>query len=162
MIIRIRKKVIYYTLIAFFVIVVGLISMTLTGIKTKEVVSLKVKAQVINTTTNLSKIGVSVDTDELNFGRMIVNKTNMTKIIDFTNPMDKKVVVYVVPEGNVSNYLIYSKKFLLLENEKKSIYLRFYAKDIGNFTGSVKILMRYPLNPLSEWFLVRGYEKGIY
>jgi len=132
------------------------------NIKYKYVISYDIKAEVINKTNNITKIGISADPNMLNFGRMIVNKTNMTKIIDINNPLPYKIIGYIFVDGNVTPFLIFKDKFLLEPHSKKSLYIRFYAKEEGNYTGNLSIYIRYPKNKISEWLMVEIYEKDYY
>lgn len=130
--------------------------------KYRYVTSYIIKAEVTNKTGNITKIGVAVDLDVLNFGRMIVNKTNTTKILDINNPLPYKVICYLFVNGNATPFLILKDKFMLESNSKKSIYIKFHAKKEGNYTGNLSIYIRYPKNKISEWFMVKMYEKGYY
>ena len=110
-----------------------------------------VKGQVINLTiSNVTKIGISADTDKLDFGRMIFNKTNATKLITVTNPLPYPIILKLNISGNISSMLFYNYQYMLMPNESREIPIKFIPKRLGNFTGELKIKAIYFSNKLGE------------
>ena len=142
--------------------IVSILIFAYLGIKENYSGKYLIRAEVVNSTTNnITKVGISTDPYWLNFGKMIANKTNITKIIDIQNPLPYTILAEILVEGNASSFLIYPNDVLIRPKEKKSIYVKFYAKEVGNFTGNLSVKVIYPTNKLSEWMLVKYYEKGI-
>ncbi len=157
-----RGKHFLYAFIGFLIVILFFGALIKISIRERNGGEYTVKGEVINLTyKNITKIGISTDPYWLNFGRMVVNKTNITKIIDIKNPLPYSIVVKIVSKGNASPFLIFPNKVLIKPKEKKSIYVKFYARKVGNFTGNLSVKVLYPINRLGEWVLVKEYEKNI-
>ena len=97
--------------------------------------------QVIGADTdgNNMKVGVSVDPEMLNFGKMPEGSA-AEKYITIRNPEDFKVKIHMYPEGGISEYITFEKNdFILNKNQEEKVYIRAEGETEGNFNGSLLI-----------------------
>lgn len=145
------KHYTYTALLLITTIVAILIIVGNRSIHEINVADYVVKGQVINVSTkNVTKIGVSTDTDKLDFGRMIFNKTNATKLITITNPLRYPIILKFNIIGNISPMLYYHHEYVIRPNESRNIPIKFVPKSLGNFTGTLKIRAIYFSNVLGK------------
>lgn len=114
----------------------------------KAVVSLP---RVENQTLNM---GLSTDTDKLDFGVVSQNQT-VRKFLNFGSqyPVLKACVVSY---GGISQFITVDRQsFSIAEGETGESMLEFSSPDVGNFTGEVDMITKRPkfdlLAPLLPW-----------
>ncbi|NPA38720.1 MAG: hypothetical protein GXN99_02910 [Candidatus Nanohaloarchaeota archaeon] len=144
----------YFTLFGVSILLVLFYILGERSVIQDKIAEYDMKGEVINlTTSNLTKIGISADTDKLDFGRMVFNRTNATKILTFYNPYSYDAQIYLLVEGNISKMLIYNERILLKPNQTRNIYIKFVPKAVGNFSGKLEIWAKYATNPVGEFWL---------
>ncbi len=145
------KQYVYASLFIITALIAVLVIIGNQSIHEVSIAGYTVKGDVINLTTgNVTKIGISADTDKLDFGRMIFNKTNATKIITVSNPLPYEVVLKLNITGNISPLLYYKKEYVLMPNESRNIPIKFVPKIIGNYSGVLNIKAVYFTNSLGK------------
>ena len=145
------NRYIYASLLLATTIVAILIIVGNQSIHEINVAGYVVKGEVINISTgNITKIGISADTDKLDFGRMIFNKTNATKLITVINPLPSSIILRINITGNISSLLLYKQEYLLEPNESKTVPIKFIPKYTGNFTGILKVKAIYFSNVIGK------------
>ncbi len=118
----------------------------------QETITYPIKAEVINyTNSTATPIGVSGDSDVVNFGRL-PPASNSTKFLEFknNNVVESKTVFTI--EGNVSQFITAPKDIMLKPGKEAKINLKFHPETIGNYTGKITLKSYIPLSPVSSWF----------
>lgn len=145
------KQYVYASLFAITAFIAIVIIMGNQSIHEVSIAGYAVKGQVINlTANNVTKIGISADTDKLDFGRMIFNKTNATKLITVSNPLPYEVILKLNITGNISPLLYYKREYILGPNESRNIPIKFVPEGIGNYSGMLEIKAIYFTNSLGK------------
>ncbi len=118
-------------------------------------VSFNASAFVINMSqTNITKLGVSVDPDELAFG-IVPLGGNVTREIELKAPSNlMKTKIQIVVEGNVSEKVeIERNNIVLSPGEAMNVKIKFVGNEVGNYTGMAHVLICIPRYSVSEKFL---------
>ena len=93
-------------------------------------------------------LGISIDTDNLNFGIIPSGGSYGTRIINIKNDEDVPIKIKLKPFGDISPMIDFEvPEFILQKGEEKKIeiYLRTTeATRMGNYTGGVEILSIRP------------------
>ena len=99
------------------------------------------------------KVGVSVETDELNFGVVSENLT-VRKFINLKNN-DKVPVKMCMPSyGNIKQYVLLSKdNFILKEGQAVEVEIAFNATKVGLYSGELDVIAIKPKHPFLANFL---------
>lgn len=106
---------------------------------------------VINDTGNDTGLGINSD-PTLDFGD-IPQGSNSTKFINTS--MDKKSVLSIKADGNISEFLEY-EEHMYFQGSKK-IPLEFKAREPGNYTGNVSLRFEIPENRVGTKWLDLKY-----
>ena len=91
----------------------------------------------LNTSEKI-KIGIALDTNQLNFGKLYINYSS-GKYITLENNYRKPMYIRIFACGNISDFLEYPPALVLKPKERKNIKILFNATEIGNFTGYLLI-----------------------
>ncbi len=120
----------------------------------KKEFSFKMKAEVLNfTKSNVTKLGVDVDPNILNFGRIPLTG-NVTKMVNVQIKTPYKVLAKIRITGNISKYIVVeNKRFVFEGNVKKKIKVKFVGAKIGNYTGTFYIDFLIPKYSFAQHFL---------
>ncbi len=94
-------------------------------------------------------LGISTDTDKLDFGILPLNFSERKKI-NIRNPTNKNVELRMYSFGNITKLLKYTKRIVVAPRQTKEITIKLNATEIGNYTGELDVLIRYPKNKLFE------------
>lgn len=106
--------------------------------------SFDMRASVINfSQTNVTKLGVSVDPDVLDFG-VVPLESNVTKIIEIESKSDHVVRALIFMDGNITPYIKAKREVYLKNGEDFKLYVKFLGLKEGNYTGRVKIRFLVP------------------
>ncbi|MCK4551024.1 MAG: hypothetical protein KAT91_03645 [Candidatus Aenigmarchaeota archaeon] len=117
-----------------------------------ETIIYPIKAEVINyTNSTATPIGVSGDSDAVNFGRLPPS-SNSTKFLEFKNNniVEAKTVFEI--EGNISPFITAPKDIMLKPGDEAKISLKFHPEIVGNYTGKITLKSYIPLYSASSWF----------
>ena len=121
-----------------------------------KVVYFNASAQVINVSKmNVTKIGVSVDPDKLQFG-IVPLGGNVTREVEIKVPSSlfASVVVFLYSEGNITEWLdIKDQELVLPPSSSRSIPVKFIGKEEGNYTGKLYAVMCLPRYNIAQRFL---------
>jgi hypothetical protein len=107
--------------------------------------------RVTNQTLNM---GLSTDTDKLDFGVVSQNQT-VRKFLNFGSQYPA-LKACVVSYGSISPFITVERpSFYISEGETGEAMLEFSAPKLGNFTGEVDMITKRPkydiLSPLLPW-----------
>lgn len=109
------------------------------------------KAIVFTKQQNI-KIGISSDTDVIDFGQIYENMSSRKYINVTGNKYDYKVKVYV--SGNISEFVnIEKNNFILEKNQATAIPILFSGNKPGNYNGEVKVVFKRVKYPIFNWLL---------
>jgi len=89
-------------------------------------------------------VGISTDTDVINFGILPVGNNSVQKTIGFNKTRKEKTEILLKSFGNISEMVSFSKNnFYLTGNETVSVFLNAsdYTK-VGNYTGEIDIIVK--------------------
>ncbi len=152
-VIRIKKThlMLYISLfLAFIVFFLAFSNLVERTFVRTEVSSLDISLSVFSKTDNKTKLGVSADTDYLNYGKIPVGG-NSTKIITISNSNEFVSKSILMVEGNVSPYITPNNtEFFLNPSETKEVRIKAVGKKAGNYTGILKIYTKIPRNRFAE------------
>ncbi len=120
----------------------------------KKEISFQMKAEVLNfTKSNITKLGVDVDPNILNFGRIPITG-NVTKIVNIQINTPYKVLAKIKVKGNISKYIVVEKRrFIFIGHVKRKIKVKFVGEKIGNYTGSFYINFLIPKYGFAQYFI---------
>ena len=108
-------------------------------------------ASIINNTGNNTTLGLNADAN-LDFGD-IPQGSNATKFINMSS--DRKSILKMESEGNISNYLEYED--LMYFEGNRRIELEMKGRDPGNYTGNVSLSFEIPESRLGQRWLDLKY-----
>ncbi|MEA3255769.1 MAG: hypothetical protein U9Q22_08055 [Candidatus Altiarchaeota archaeon] len=121
----------------------------------RDIVRYPLRANVtpLRIADNKIKVGVSIETDELNFGVVSENLT-VRKFINLKNN-DKVPVKMCIPSyGNIKPYILLSKNnFILKEGQALEVEIAFNATKVGIYSGELDVIAIKPKHPfLANFF----------
>jgi hypothetical protein len=120
----------------------------------KKTVKYPVKVSFINV-SNVSKtpIGISTVTYELDYG-ILPPGTGATKLIKLRNKNEIPAKVSLKVYGNVTQFLEFGKNnFILEENSSRDVYIRASSSEVGNYSGTLEVVVKKPLHRWLVWLL---------
>ncbi len=100
----------------------------------------------ISDSENSTKIGVSIDTCELNFGILPLN-SKATKYINLTG--NEKAKVHIIVFGEIKDMIEVEKNHFITQGKEK-IPIILHAKNPGNFSGTIQVIINKPKS-WTEW-----------
>ena len=119
----------------------------------QEIIEYPIKAEVINVTNSTTApIGVSGDSDILNFGRL-TSTSNSTKFLEFKNGNDVEIKTLFYVSGDIAPQIIVPDNVVLKSGAEAKINVKFAPVRPGNFTGNIKMKSYIPKYPISNWFM---------
>jgi hypothetical protein len=121
----------------------------------REIVRYPTKGNVtpLLRTNKTIKVGVTTQTDELNFGVVPENLT-VRKFINLRNNDKIAVKICVLSYGSIKPFIIVrDNDFLLKENDAKEVEIAFNATKIGSYRGEIDVVIRKPKYEALEKFL---------
>jgi len=99
------------------------------------------------------KIGVSSQTDALNFGVLSENLT-VRKFINLRNNKESKVKVCFFSYGGIKPFVrIKGNNFIMGGKEAREVEIAFNATKIGSYLGEIDVVIRRPRYGLLQYFL---------
>ena len=103
---------------------------------------------------NTIKLGVTTQTDELNFGVVPENLT-VRKFINLKNNKKGSVKICIISYGNIKDFIKVKdgNDIILKGNETKEVEILFNATKIGNYKGEIDVIIRKPKYWVLEKFL---------
>lgn len=121
-----------------------------------KIVYFNASAQVINVSKmNITKIGVSVDPNKLQFG-IVPLGGNVTREVEIKVPLSfsTDVIVLLYPEGNITQWLkIKDREVVLAPSSSRSIPVKFIGIKEGTYTGKLYTLMCFPRYAIARRFI---------
>ena len=94
-------------------------------------------------------LGISTDTDKLNFGILPLNFSERKKI-NIRNPTKHVVEVRAYSFGNITKFLEYPRRVIVAPGKTSGMTIRLNATELGNYSGEFDVVVRYPKNKLFE------------
>ena len=159
------KKIFRIILLSFIFVFLFVVLVAYYNIQNINVIksrSYVMKGEIIKTNhTNITKVGISADVDKLDFGRAVFNETNSIKILDVHNPTNRTIVSYFIARGNITQLLNYSNSTVVYPHTTKEVYIKMVSREVGNFSGEMKIINLYPNTELSEKLMLWLYKKKL-
>lgn len=117
----------------------------------QQELSFDASASVLADYNNSTKLGVAAGKQGLAYGK-ISSGTNSTRFVEVSS--EKKAVLDLRSEGNISNYLDYRKGMVI--EEPKNISVEFESSKAGNYSGKLFIKARYGAGALGQlWMDIR-------
>ncbi len=104
---------------------------------------------IVETAPGKAPLGISTDTDKLNFGILPLNFSER-KRINIRNPMRRSVEVKMYSFGNINRLIKYPKKIIVKPGEERYVTIKLNATELGNFSGEFDVVVRYPTSKFSE------------
>ncbi|NOR84706.1 hypothetical protein GQ473_01170, partial [archaeon] len=105
----------------------------------------------MNNSTN-APIGVSGDSDILNFGRLSTT-SNSTKFLEFKNSNDVAIKTVFFITGDIVPRITVPDFIILESGAEAKINVKFAPIEAGNFTGNIKMTSYIPKYFVSNWFM---------
>lgn len=121
----------------------------------RDIVRYPLRANVtpLRTTDSKIRVGVSIETDELNFGVVSENLT-VRKFINLKNNGKVPVKICIPSYGNIKPYIITRKNnFILREGQALEVEIAFNATRIGLYSGELDVIAIKPKHPFLANFL---------
>ena len=119
----------------------------------QEIIEYPIKAEVINVTNSTTApIGVSGDSDILNFGRLSTS-SNSTKFLEFKNGNNVVTKTRFYVSGDIAPQIIVPDNVVLKSGAEAKINVKFAPIKAGNFTGNIKMTSYIPKYSISNWFM---------
>ncbi|MDI6806419.1 MAG: hypothetical protein QMD14_01220 [Candidatus Aenigmarchaeota archaeon] len=104
--------------------------------------------------SNRSRIGISTDPFELQFGILPINIT-AKKVIMLNNGNPTKVKIRLIAHGNITPFLAPNNlQFILEPSEGRNITITGGGEEVGKYVGEVRIITKIPKNEWSRWLVV--------
>jgi hypothetical protein len=98
---------------------------------------------------NESKIGVSIDPFNLNYGILPLGSNN-TKMLVINNYEKGPVKVSLYVSGNISPFITFSENNFILDKTSKEVWIKMAGASEGNFTGTLYASIK---KPLAGWLI---------
>ncbi len=110
-----------------------------------ERTSYPMKGRVVEMKNETIPLGIAGQTNELDFGRIILNSTSR-KVINMNSAETVKVEFYSA--GNISDYIVMPEDFFMRGGNE--VKVTFNGTSLGNFTGTLMVRSVIPKNFLAE------------
>jgi len=119
-------------------VVVILLAVLSTGVTSLEY-RFKMHADVLNfSENNITKLGVSVDSDKLEFGIVPIGG-NVTKVVEIESSSKNPAKAIITIDGNITPYIETEREVYMEGGERLKLYVKFVGSEEGNYTGIMKI-----------------------
>jgi hypothetical protein len=108
---------------------------------------------LLEVSENMSRVGISVDPNILQFGILPKNITTQ-KILYITNGNKVPVKVNLKVYGTISPFVKFNKNnFILSPNQNISVNVKGGGNIVGKYDGEVQVIIKIPKNWWSESLL---------
>ncbi|MBN2013674.1 MAG: hypothetical protein JW778_00690 [Candidatus Altiarchaeota archaeon] len=96
------------------------------------------------TENNTIKVGVSADTNELNFG-VVIQNMSVRKFLNIASDDASTVKICIVSYGNISSFIRAEQvDFIMEKGDSTEVMLEFNGDLVGNYTGEVDVVTKKP------------------
>jgi hypothetical protein len=117
-----------------------------------SVVSYQMRSIVYDPNESGMDIGIALDTDKLDFGRIAAGSTGYTRTINIANNEQVPAKISFTAEGDIAPYIqLEDNGFVMQGGDARSIRIRMGSDRPGNYTGTLYISARKANQGWLEW-----------
>jgi len=107
------------------------------------IIKYPINVTIIKVMNQSFKVGISSDTDKLNFGKLPLYFSER-KNIKINNPTTKPIEIKLKSYGNITEFIHYPDKLIVNSKTSKLVTIMLNATKLGYYDGELDVIVRSP------------------